>query len=196
MSSYSFYKPVLSSLVTSFKDGGHKTVQNGGDGEQFHQVDCFNKNIFLNGEKYLLDTKFKTKNSFSSIGYDQIFGLENKIKIPEEGKALKKAKAIASGVEPKNKGRNKNKKKPTRKRSPREISKNDHIYNIIVENKKYDKELLESKLKKGTVFRKTKLDSSSKPTASKAYESLPDILLPNKFKSSGHLCQDIYKLKR
>ena len=187
VSSYSFYKPVLSSLVTSFKDGGHKTVQNGGDGEQFHQVDCFNKNIFLNGEKYLLDTKFKTKNSFSSIGYDQIFGLENKIKIPEEGKALKKAKAIASGVEQKTKKRNKSKKRPGGKRSTPEISKNEHIYNIIVENK----------LTTETSSRKPKLNSLKKSAATKPFESLPDFtLLPKKFKSSGHLCQDIYKLKR
>ena len=192
MSSYSFYKPVLSSLVTSFKDGGHKTVQNGGDGEQFHQVDCFNKNIFLNGEKYVLDTKFKAKNSFSSIGYDQIFGLENKIKIPEEGKALKKAKAIASGVEQKTKKRNKSKKRPGGKRSTPEISKNEHIYNIIVENRKY-----ENKLKNETSFIQPKFNTSRKSAATKPFESLPDFtLLPKKFKSSGHLCQDIYKLKR
>ena len=190
VSSYCFYKPALSSLVTNLKQGTAKNIENerGCVSLGFDQVDCFNKNIFLNGEKYILDTSFKTKNNVNSISHDQIFGLEKKINISEEGNALKKAKAIAAGNELKQKSRSRNKKKSKSK----QLSRKEHIYNIIKDIKPIEQARLASKPKADISPKKVKTDG--KP---KTYELLPDTtLLRKKFLTSGHLCQDIYKLKR
>ena len=199
VTSYSFHKPVLSSLVASFKTGSDKNLENERNCVSlgFDQVDCFNRNIFLNGEKYILDSKFKTKNNSSSISYDQIFGLENKIKFNEEGKALKTAKAIAAGTEHQLTGRSKSKKKTARKRLALEVSSFEHIYNGIVENPKFYKELPGIKLNNNKFLQKIKSEKPRKLLASKPYESLRKASLPpENFKSSGHLCQDIRQLKR
>ena len=191
VSSYCFYKPVFSSLVTSgcVKQDKESENERGCVSLGFNQVDCFNKNIFLNGEKYILDTSYKAKNNVNSISYDQIFGLEKKIKLSEEGSALKKAKAIAAGSEHKPSGRGRRKKKPRSK----DLSNKDHIYSIIKESKYIEQKRVATE----SNHKKIKHDIKPKHGLSKTYESLPDTtLLRKKFLTSGHLCQDILKLKR
>ena len=168
VSSYSFYKPVFSSLVTSFKTSSETNVRclDGGSLD-YQQVDCFNNNFFLNGEKNV-----KVKPSVNN----QIFGLEVNRKSSVKGKNHKTRDAEPSALT------NKKKKSSTSKRD------DDTKWLQKVRKKPGESAIVTSS--KTHQFHETRTSKSS------SQQSNPGDIAVSKQNKTKHTCQEFCKLKR
>ena len=170
VSSYSFYKPVFASLVTSFKTSSENSAKYSDSCSLgYQQTDCFTNNFFLSGEKSI---RVKPK------GNNQIFGLEGTNKLPVKDKDHK-FKSIDSYLL-----QNKRKKSSTYKR--------DNDKKVIQKVKKKPSEsVIVTSSKTHQVHELRPSQSSS--TQSGAVDST---VTRGKLNKTKHTCQEFCKLKR